>query len=304
VKPSHRRLKRRTDSVIPVLKLPPELALPALDVLAGDRSASERRAALVALRPSVPPRTMLNAYVLPSLADLKLFDGTLRTGRVTRYGMSIARATARVAQALMAKHLIGVDSDRVGFVSWLAEQPSSAVAKQSAPRRFAVTRLGTSTDDLGAVIDRLGKWIGYLVFFRVLRESTSHGLVILSVSTRQIAALAGSQAQSVRALGPDAKRNALLQAYSLTSLRLGTRLYLPVSKMRDELGRQFEASQLTLSDAQLDDIIREAPDLLKGHIVSFSPFSGPARDGIAVDQMYAGYISIRQQLDARRGRSK
>jgi hypothetical protein len=48
-----------------------------------------------------------------------------------------------------------------------------------------------------------------------------------------------------------------------------------------------------LPDPELDEIIREAPVLLPKYHVSFSPFSGPARGGLKLANMYAGFISIR-----------
>ena len=270
--------------------MPADLALPALRALAAHRTADARREALSTLRSTVPTRTLLNAYVLPSLGELRLFSGSLRAGRPTRFGMAVARASEPEARLLMARHLIGLDSERVGFVDWVLRTASS-LGRRHTLSGFASERIAPGDPAWPAFIDRLGKWVGYLVFFGIVREHQGKSGA-WSVSERHISALRSGAGEG--RLPPRARLStALLDAYARASQELGTRLYIPVAVLRDELGRELESSDVQLTDTQLDSILRRAPSLLREYVVSFSPFSGPARGGLKLDDMYAGYISIR-----------
>lgn len=281
---------------LPVLKMPAELALPALRMLAAHRTEDERRRMLTALRPGTPPRTLLNAYILPSLTELGLYDGTLRSGDVTRYGRAIAEAQADKARALMARRLVGMDAARVGLIDWLDQLSPRGERKRLALRRFIHEALGVPEAGVANALDRLGKWAGYLVFFDVVRERrTSRGVLTWAVNRRHLAALSNVEVEDpVDGLQSSAEQAAaLLVAYARTSQQLGTRLYLPIAAVRDELGRELQPSRGTLLDTQLDEILRQAPSILSDYVVSFSPFSGSARGGLKLDNMYAGFISIR-----------
>lgn len=83
--------------------------------------------------------------------------------------------------------------------------------------------------------------------------------------------------------------NALLGAYERVSRRLSQRLYIPIVLVRDEL----RTSVSRATKAELNAVLCRAPHLLPDYIVTFSPFSGPARGGVSVRGMYAGFISIR-----------
>jgi len=298
-KPVARPLKTEGSRTIPVLKMPPELALPAIHVLLDHRAPESRRAALAALRPDIPQRTLLNAYVLPSLTELQLYTGTLRSGQVTRYGEAMARAQNDHARQLMAQHLVELDANRIGLLDWLATESSTRERKKRALRRFIQTRLGLTGKPAINALDRLGKWGGYLIFFGVIRESQTDGAVVWTVNRRHIDALRALGTNSwVTSLSKQTRRDALLEAYSKASRQVGTRLYLPIAVLRDELGRILEREGTLLSDAQLDKIIRQAPLLLTQHLVTFSPFSGPARGGIQLANMYAGFVSMRFKPEA------
>jgi hypothetical protein len=278
--------------------MPTELALPALRVLSQHRVPNIRRELLLALRPEVPPRTLLNAYVLPSLTELGLFDGTLRSGRVTRYGEEIARAPEADAHALLAQRLIEIDSASIGLIQWLSQQSRKDLSRRVALRRFAEDKVGQLHPAMPALLDRLGKWGAYLVAFGVVRELSDDKGQVWSVSRRQVAALSAGKKTH---LPPKKIRGeALLEAYAEASRQLGTRLYIPVSLLRDELGSVLRGSNHVLTDSQLDEILKEAPDILNDHVVSFSPFSGPARGGLALTSMYAGFVSVRPAANTRK----
>jgi hypothetical protein len=206
----------------------------------------------------------------------------------------MARAQDEHARQLMARHLVELDANRVDLVDWLATESSTGETKARALRRFIQARLGLTGKPAITALDRLGKWGGYLVFFGVIRESETDGAVVWAVNRRHIDALqALGTNSSVTSLSKQARRDAFLEAYSKASRQIGTRLYLPISVLRDELGRILERSGTLLSDGQLDEIIRQAPLLLTQHLVAFSPFSGPARGGIQLPNMYAGFVSMR-----------
>jgi hypothetical protein len=281
---------------LPVLKMPADLALPTLRILTVYRTEDERRSMLTALRPGTPTRTLLNAYVLPSLTELGLYDGTLRSGDTTRYGRAIAEAPADKAKSLMARRLVGMDAARVGLVDWLDQLSPRGERKRLALRHFINEVLGVPEAGIANALDRLGKWAGYLLFFDVIRESrSSRGVLTWTVNRRHLTALSSVEVNdpSVELQSSNEKANALLGAYARTSQQLGTRLYLPIATVRDELGRELQPSRGTLLDAQLDEILRQAPAILDEYVVSFSPFSGPSRGGLKLDNMYAGFISIR-----------
>jgi hypothetical protein len=299
-------LSRADDPIsVPVLKMPAELALPALRILASHSAEPIRREALAALRPGVSLRNLLNAYVLPSLNELGLFKGTLKKGEVTRYGAVVAQAKDSTAHLLMARQLLNMDSEHVRFVEWLEECRGKSERKQIALKRFAEERLGVSVDLLGRALDRLGKWVGYLVHFGVVRE-TSGPRATWSVSKRHITALrrlpSSGRAES-RALTADEQRDALLSAYGRASQQLGTKLYVPIEILREALGTELAPLAGTLLDPDLDEILRRAPTLLEDYSVSYSPFSGPARGGLTMQGMYAGYMSIRPRASAHRSGS-
>ncbi len=277
--------------------MPAEMALPALRLLATHRTEEARRSMLTALRPGILARTLLNAYVLPSLSELGLYAGTLRSGDVTRYGRAIAEANAVKARALMARKLLELDASRVGLLDWLAQLSPRGERKRFALRRFLDERLGLPESSVASALDRLGKWAGYLIEFDIIRErDTGRGLV-WDVSRRHLAALstAGEDKPSERLPDDVGQATALLSAYSQSCEQLGTRLYLPISAVREELGAELKRTSGTLLDEELDDILRRSPTLLKDHLVSFSPFSGPARGGLKLENMYAGFISIRKR---------
>lgn len=291
-----RRARPKVTSGVPVLKMPPDLALPAVRILHSEHSLDERVKGLRKLRPDIPERTLLNAYVLPSLVELKLYVGTLKSGRVTRYGEALAQAPERRAHGLMARHLAAVDAQRIGIVDWLAENFDRGEKRRTVLNRFIAEKLTPTDDERVAILDRLGKWAGYLIFFGILREKKGDGDCTWSVSKRNLDAIrrSGTEADGDRSSAGQ-RREALLEAYSKTSMRLGTRLYLPVSEFRDDLGRILRRDGILLPDGELDDIIREAPTLLPKYLVTFAPFSGPARGGLKLPQMYAGFISMRQR---------
>lgn len=276
--------------------MPPKFAIHGLRILAWNQSPEDRRKLLVALNPGVPERTTLNAYMLPSLTELGLYSGTLRAGAVTRDGKIIAEAKDSKAEALMARRLIQIDAEHVGLVEWLAERASRGEIKRFALRRFIDEALGVPESDISTTLDRLGKWALYLTHFGVIRESRMSRGVIWTVNRRHLAALNKIEPEGPldRLPSDSDQADALLAAYARASQQLATRLYLPISAVRDELGRELQNSSGTLLDEELDDILRRAPALLKDHLVSFSPFSGPApRGGIKLENMYAGFISIR-----------
>lgn len=163
---------------VPVLKLPPELALSALEILAAKTDAPARRKALSQLR-EIPERTLLYAYVLPSLGELRLFNGSLRDGQVTRFGIEIVEAGKQSddeAKELMGRQLVSIDKDRVGFVEWMLARGGKTEheSRRSLFSAFLVDTVGDTAVN-AAKLDRLGKWVGYLIYFRVLRGDTSPG---------------------------------------------------------------------------------------------------------------------------------
>jgi len=287
----------------PVLKLPPELALPAVRVLAQVSDPNERKQRLLSLRPSIPGRTLLNAYVIPSLKELRLFEGTLKSGTVTRYGRAIATAADErepKASELFARQLLAIDRERVGFVDWLAVRSNATPhdARRSVFAEF-IRDVAPVTDERAhaALLDRLGKWVGYLLFFNVLRGDPTPGATgALSADSRHVRAL--SEARQ-RVPTDSELRNALLEAYAASTTRVGSRLYIPVALLRDQLGSVLEAPGVLLTDAQIDAILRRAPELLRQHSVTFSPFSGPSRGGLELPGMYAGFVSIRRKRTER-----
>lgn len=73
----------------------------------------------------------------------------------------------------------------------------------------------------------------------------------------------------------DEARAALLLAYGDVSLLTGTRLYQPMREVREALRRRLAGPRPRLAPRRLlDEVLRAAPALLPGHLVSFSPFSG------------------------------
>jgi hypothetical protein len=191
----------------------------------------------------------------------------------------------------VARHLIGIDEERIGLVDWLSGHSARGVRRASALARFLGDSLKATENVTRALLDRLGKWAGYLIHFGVIRETRDDRGLTWSVSPRHVAAV--KQAGAAHLPGVTALRNALLESYAATSGEFGTRLYLPIGAVRDALGRHFEEGGLLLPDTELDALLRRAPSLLHRHVVSFSPFSGPARGGLKLDNMYAGFMSIR-----------
>lgn len=296
---------------VPVLKMPPELALPALRILAETKSPEDRRSLLVALRPEVPPRNLLNAYVLPSLNELRIFDGTLRTGRVTEFGRAVANASESEANLLMAKQLVGLDGENVGLIDWMLENVKTRTRRRSILGNFADDRIGSSDPERTAYLDRLSKWTAYLVHFGLIREhSPRRGSAAWTISRRHIAGLRSTTHASSAPPDPRESEAAILAAYANASRQLGTRLYIPVALLRDELGKQLGGTARHLTDFELDELLRALPVLLPNHTVTFSPFSGPARGGLKLDNMYAGFVSVRAKTltsrpgDAKQGRTR
>lgn len=274
---------------LPSLKMPPEMTLDALRVMCCQSDREARISSLKELWPNTNMRTLLNAYVMPTLTDLGLFEGPLATGRPTRYGAAVAAAAPLDAQNLIARQLLRMD-ERVGFVRWLQGRGPS-------PRAKAIRDFVAQTHDEEAVLrasrDRLSKWLNYLLHFNVVNEPRSG---IIGVDARQVRALL----QHDELPSEQIQRSAVLQGYAITSRRVGTRLYVPIQKVRRELGRLLEREHgLVLTDFQLDDILRNAPRLVSdSHRVVFSPFSGPAVGGLQLGARYVGFISIRPRPEA------
>lgn len=279
------------EKIAPVLKLPPDLAIEALRILCVEKTEAKRRARIAALRPDIPDRTLRNAYVIPSLNELGLFDGSLRHGSVTRYGEAIATADEADARTLMAKYLMEFDFRRVGFLDWLADRSISGEGKRVALRRFARDK-GIADEALTSALDRLSKWVNYLVAFGVIQESQTDEAVTWIANRRHLAALASGTAAA--AVPVQSRREALLSAYANVSRRRGTRLYLPIADIRAEVGRFLQDEKaVLLTDGAIDEILQAAPSILEKHRVTFSPFSGPSRGGLQLKDIYAGYISVR-----------
>lgn len=71
---------------------------------------------------------------------------------------------------------------------------------------------------------------------------------------------------------------------------------MPVSEVRDEIGSLLRERKITLLDSDIDTILVRAPTLLPNYVVTFSPFSGPARGGLQIDaKTYVGFISLRKR---------
>jgi hypothetical protein len=94
----------------------------------------------------------------------------------------------------------------------------------------------------------------------------------------------------------------VLAAYERVCARIRGRLYMPVRLVREELRKGMHQRLGTTrapTKTQVDAVLRHVPELLPDHIVSFSPFSGPARGGLTLGgdspwaARYAGFISIR-----------
>jgi len=291
----------------PVLKLPPDLALPAIRVLASAKGPEERHQQLVKLRPTIPPRTLLNAYVLPSLKELRLYGGTLRDGSLTRFGEAVAKAAEENDEKgaeVLARQLVALDHERVGFVDWLVSRSRKGNGESQRTVLTEFLRDTTSHDEAPspAALDRLGKWVGYLVFFRVLRgDSTAGTATSLGVDPRHVKALSEAPGPLPRA---SVLRDGLLEAYADSMRKVGTQLYIPIALLRDELGDRLLAQGVLLTDAQIDAILRRAPQLLRGYAVTFSPFSGPSRGGLKLAMMYAGFVSVRRGRGASRSRKR
>lgn len=272
--------------------MPPDLALKAIRILFEEKTEATRRVRIAALRPDIPDRTLRNAYVMPSLSELGLFEGSLRHGSVTRFGEAIATA-GDAAGTLMARHLMDLDYKRVGFVAWLADRSVNGEKKRSALRRFARDK-GVPDEALPAALDRLSKWVGYLVTFGVVQETQDDEGITWVASHRHLAALGSGTAATGVTVPIAHRREALLSAYANVSRRRGTRLYLPIADVRVEVGRYLqEDAGILLTDGAIDEILRAAPSDLDGHVITFSPFSGPSRGGLQLQNMYAGYISVR-----------
>lgn len=285
---------------VPVLKMPPDLAIPALRVLRSSKTAADRRAGLAALRPGLSSRTIVNAYALPSLSALALFVGSRASGFVTKYGREIASAPADEAQALFAKHLLGLDRENVGLVDWVERQTKDGPRSRShLIQQFATDRLGSAHPLRTSYIDRLTKWSAYIQHFGIIREEPGRKGVRWSVSDRHLDALASGTGRHEQ-VDTSAAAEALLTAYANATRKLGTRLYIPIVDLRDQLGDILRMEGKRLTDFALNDILRSASALLPGHIVTFSPFSGPARGGLQIGRLYAGFISIRPTTPARK----
>src|SRR4051794_9610071 len=185
----------------PVLKMPPDLLIPTLVALShvAGRSVDDKRRALSALRPRIPPRTLINAYVLPSLKELGLFSGTLKDGGLSRFAKEIARqqegGREDGAHQLVARQLLAMDSTRVGLVELLLLEASSApFLRQHLAERFVEKlKLASRSGDVDKTVamDRLGKWVNYLLYFGVLRTNVEAGASTntIGVESRQIEAL-------------------------------------------------------------------------------------------------------------------
>jgi hypothetical protein len=297
-KPPH--AKRRATIGVPVLKMPPELALSAIRIL-GDRIDQDSRTLsqrLHLLRPSIPTRTLINAYVIPSLKELDLYAGTLANGKLTRFGQVIyesANTRKDGAKGLMARQLAAIDARRVRLTQWLADVTNQ---HEHDLRKKMLYRFLTSEwpdpartqREEKITFDRLGKWLSYLVYFGVVREILVGGRPILTTNHRQLEALR-LDPQGMPPLS--VQRAALLDSYSRLAMRLGTRLYLPIPTLRDEFGRILEKQGFLLTDDSLNEILKRAPTILADRLVTYSPYSGPASSGLVINNMYAGFISIR-----------
>lgn len=301
------RTKKQELLGVPVLKMPPDLALPSIRIL-GDRSDESAHSVghrLHLLRPNIPTRTLINAYVIPSLKELDLYAGTLANGNLTRFGQAIYEAAKKRddgANGLIARQLAGIDARRVGLNRWLGQAIN---AHDDDSRKSVLHRFLTAEwpDDARTqreekiAFDRLGKWLSYLVYFGVVREVLVAGRSILTTDNRQLEALRTGP-QSVPPIS--VQRAALLDAYSRVATKLGTRLYLPIATLRDEFGRILHKQGFLLTDDSLNEILRVAPKILEDRLVTYSPYSGPASGGLVTHNMYAGFISIRASASANR----
>ncbi len=284
----------------PVLKMPPDLTIPALRVLDRETVGDARKAALCALRPEVDPRTLLNAYVLPSLTELRFFRGSLRSGEVTRVGHLIAEGQDADARVLVARQLLSIDTERVHLVEWMQERTIRGIRRRTALANFVNEKLALVGREFTVALDRLGKWAGFLVWFGIVREAERQGVVTWAVNARHVDALRGSDSlRAMKAFTTDDMRELILDAYARASMRLGTRLYLPISEIRDEIGALLLDRRIKLLDSDIDKILMRAPKLLPDYTLVFSPFSGPAEGGLRLDAAtYVGFMSLRPRNKA------
>jgi hypothetical protein len=240
---------------------------------------------------------------MPSLTQLSLYQGTLQTGALTRFGVEVASLAARdqaeEASELLARQLIAVDRDKVGLIAWLEDQAQhGTVIRHQLVDDFFLGSMPAHAVDAKTRIarDRLGKWTGYLIHFGLLRERRDALGSVLELSGRHLAAVSAQERQHPPL---DLQRQALLESYAACATRLGSRLYIPVQMLRDEIGYRLRARGFLVTDFEIDGMLKNAVLLLEAHQVAFSPFSGPSRGGVSLPSMYAGFISIKPQTPKR-----
>jgi hypothetical protein len=184
-------------------------------------------------------------------------------------------------------------------VSWLLGQHGNVrhETRKAIYRNFVRDLTGIEADDF-AILDRLGKWVGYLAFFGVVRGDPSASATSgLSIDPRHIGALEASKVPHVSEMR---LADAIREGYARATRRLGSRLYIPIALLRDEIGNRLAADGILLTDGDIDVWLRKTPVLLKEYTVKFSPFSGPAKGGLQLPTMYAGFVSIRKTGEERK----
>jgi hypothetical protein len=285
--------------MIPALKCPPELVPELVSILydcASNREEIDRRMTKSLRRISrASQRNLLRAYAAPTLNNLGLAEGEGRSWRCSPDGVSLALAW---------KDGEAVGIRRFGYLLYQCDDKNGLrviqeLQKAKADRRPSSRRiLGESlferyqpefdqTMSLKVLLDRLGKWLGYLAYVRFVSYVEGDYIRLFPF---EVQASLGEQNRSWK---PNEFKKGLIAAYESLRRENPSMIYVPIPDLRQRMyEKMFKPYGLTFSSVVFDDALRKLPKATEKYVILLSPPGSQSGGGIRIGEKYFYYISI------------
>ena len=284
--------------MIPALKCPPEVVPELVTILyehAGNREQINRRMAQTLRQiSSASPRNLLRAYAAPTLNNLGLAHGEGETWRCSPDGESLALAWKKPATGLKRFGYILYQRDDKDGLQVIHKLTMLEADKRPISRRLLGESLfddyGTQLDQsvsLKILLDRLGKWLGYLAFVGFVGYVEGDHIRLFPYEVE------ASVTNNDVAWKPSEFKKALLDAYASLRSENQSLMYVPIPDLRQRMYElKFKPNKKTFSSSAFDDSLRKLPKATEQYVILLSPPGSQSGGGITIGNKYYYYISI------------
>lgn len=276
---------------IPAIKLPPGMVFGMLRVIDEHLEAPEEMSRVmvdyyrsVSMRVKPPSeKNIRRAVTLPSLRHLELIEGTWPMIRLTANSRqiltSLRGSDSGGAKRTMGRLLFGIDQGKVHVISVL-EQRKAPLERGMLLNTMAVRFGAGSEEDRRESNDRVGKWLGYLTYFELVRSNSEIALNSTLIEVfRSGHRLEPSKQEFVKTL---------IRKYNEINGRSSSQGYVPLPVVRDEVCAEFKGM---LAEDFYRNLMSIEHNTEQYSILLSEPMTRQ-EGGLRVGGMYYYYIAI------------